>query len=512
MTTAFLIALAIGFIAVVSALAAKRRFRRSVDGLVTAIRQIAAGDYGTDLPNKENGDIGRLARELGALQLGVQEREVAIYHLAFYDDLTGLPNRNQFRIDLTDQIEAARQEDSRLAVAMVDFDRFKEISDSLGHYVGDRLLAGISSQLQDAADRRLIEIARLGGGEFGLLVPVQGVTEAREQVEMLLEELGGAIVIDDLRIDIEANVGITVFPDQGSDTETLLQQAEVAMHVAREKHLGITFYETSHSGHSIQRVGLMSDLRRAVEKDALELEFQPKLDLETGAVDQAEVLVRWTHPRLGPISPAEFIPIAEQTGFVREITAWVMQHSLEQVAQWQRQGLEVSAAVNVSAFDLHDRSLPARLSDLLEATGVSPDRLVLEITESTVMTDLETGQKVLDALDALGVTISIDDFGTGYSSLSQLKRLPVQELKIDRSFINQMTSAKDVAQIVRSTIELGHNLGLRVVAEGVESQEALESLRLMGCDLVQGYFISKPLSAEELVNWRGRMRSTRAFG
>lgn len=284
------------------------------------------------------------------------------------------------------------------------------------------------------------------------------------------------------------------------------------MYVAKERHLGITFYETSHNRHSIQRLGLMSDLRKAVESDALELRFQPKLDLGSGSVDQAEVLVRWTHPRLGAVSPAEFIPIAEQTGFIREITTWVMQRSLEQVAEWRHQGLEVSPAVNVSAFDLHDRHLPTRLQRLLETTGVSPDHLVLEITESTVMTDFETGQRVLEALDALGVTISIDDFGTGYSSLAQLKRLPVQELKIDRSFISQMTNAKDVAQIVRSTIELGHNLGLRVVAEGVESSETVESLRLMGCDLAQGYFVSKPLSPAELVTWRSCVRSAQVRG
>jgi EAL domain-containing protein (putative c-di-GMP-specific phosphodiesterase class I) len=256
----------------------------------------------------------------------------------------------------------------------------------------------------------------------------------------------------------------------------------------------------------------MSDLRKAVENDSLDLRFQPKLHLETGAVDHAEVLARWTHPSLGEISPDEFIPIAEQTGFIREITDWVMRKSLEQVGQWLRQGLEVSAAVNVSAFDLHDRQLPDRVQRILETTGVSPDHLVLEITESTVMADLESGQRILASLDALGVTISIDDFGTGYSSLAQLKRLPVQELKIDRSFIRQMSSAQDVAQIVRSTIELGHNLGLRVVAEGVESKDVAESLRLMRCDLAQGFFISRPLSAEDLVTWRSRVRSARAHG
>ena len=350
------------------------------------------------------------------------------------------------------------------------------------------------------------------GDEFGLLLHVGSINEARERIEDLREILGGALEIDELRIDIDTNVGITVFPDQGGDAETLMQQAEVAMYVAKERRLGLTFYETSQNRHSIQRLGLMSDLRKAVENDALELRFQPKLDLESGAVDQAEVLLRWTHPQLGAISPDEFIPIAEQTGFIREITEWVMQRSLEQVGEWLRQGLEVSAAVNVSAFDLHDRQLPTRVETILDTTGVSPDHLVLEITESAVMADLESGQRVLEALDALGVTISIDDFGTGYSSLAQLKRLPVQELKIDRSFIRQMTSARDVAQIVRSTIELGHNLGLRVVGEGVESKEAAESLRLMGCDLAQGFFISKPLIAEDLVKWRSRRRSARAHG
>lgn len=499
-------------LAFVGALYGARRSTRPLRSLVAAMRRLAVGDYEATLPTRETGEVGRLAREIRAMRQEVREREAALHHLAFYDDLTGLPNRNQFRIDLSDQIELAQRDTSRVAVAMVDFDRFKEINDSLGHYLGDRLLAGIAAKLQSAASRLGMKIARLGGDEFGLLLPVQGVTDAREQIEILREILGGALEIDDLRIDIDTNVGLTVFPDQGGDAETLMQQAEVAMYVAKERRLGLTFYETSHNRHSIQRLGLMSDLRRAVENDDLDLRFQPQLHLETGVVDQAEVLVRWTHPRLGEISPSEFIPIAEQTGFIREITGWVIRKSLEQVGRWRRQGLAVSAAVNVSAFDLHDRTLPSRLREILDATAVPPERLVLEITESTVMADLESGQRVLAALDALGVAISIDDFGTGYSSLAQLKRLPVQELKIDRSFIRQMSSAEDVAQIVRSTIELGHNLGLRVVAEGVESRASMERLRDLGCDLAQGFFISEPLSSTELEDWRGRVRSAQALG
>lgn len=507
-----ILSIAMALATVVGSALWSRRKKRGLRVLDTAMHRIAAGDYSPELEVNDRGEVGRLARTLGAMRDEIQEREAALNHLAFYDDMTGLPNRNQFRIDLLDRIEEAKRRGTRVAVANMDFDRFKEINDSLGHYLGDRLLSAIANLLEDAASRMKIQVARLGGDEFGLLLSVDSINEAREHIETLREILGGALEIDDLRIDIEANVGMTVFPDQGGDAETLLQQAEVAMYVAKERRLGLTFYETSQNRHSIQRLGLMSDLRRAVESDGLELCFQPKLHLETGAVDQAEVLLRWHHPHLGDISPDEFIPIAEQTGFIREITEWVLRKSLEQVGDWLRQGLDVSAAVNVSAFDLHDRQLPARVGRALEASGVPPGNLVLEITESTVMADLESGQRVLDALDRLGVAISIDDFGTGYSSLAQLKRLPVRELKIDRSFVSQMTRAEDVAQIVRSTIELGHNLGLRVVAEGVESQEAAESLRLMRCDLAQGFYISKPLSAEDLVDWRRRVRSSRASG
>ncbi len=514
-TTAALLAilalLIVGLLLIGVRIATRRRLDHLRD-LTMASRRIAAGDYRTEVPQGLPGETDRLASEMGAMQEEIQEREAALHHLAFYDDLTGLPNRNQFRIDLYDHLEAARQVGRRVAVAMVDFDRFKEINDTLGHYLGDRLLAAIAAKLEATAESMDIRVARLGGDEFGLLVQVESINEAKTKVERLRQIVGGALEIEDLRIEIEANIGLTVFPDQGGDGESLLQQAEVAMYVAKEKRLGLTFYETSHNRHSIERLGLMSDLRRAVEDDGLELRFQPKLHLETGAVDQAEVLVRWTHAHLGKISPDEFIPIAEQTGFIREITSWVLRRSLEQVGRWGSQGLEVSAAVNVSAFDLHDRTLATRVQEILEETGVSPRQLVMEITESAVMADLESSQRILDQLEELGVALSIDDFGTGYSSLAQLKRLPVQELKIDRSFISQMTQADDVAQIVRSTIELGHNLGLRVVAEGVESKEAVESLRLMRCDLAQGFFISRPLTADDLGQWRNRMRRARAHG
>ena len=500
------------FLAIAGALLVSTGTTNQMRSLENAARRIAAGDYGARLPEDKGGEVGSLALEIESLQHEVQFREEAFNHLAFFDDLTGLPNRNQFRIDLCDQIDEARSSDQRLAIGMVDFDRFKGINDTLGHHFGERLLSEIASRLSATADHLDIKVARLGGDEFGLLLAAGSVVEAREKIERLHTLLGTTIEIDDLRIDIRASTGLTVYPDQGGDAETLLQQAEVAMYVAKARRLKTTFYEASQNRHSVHRIGLMSDLRKAVENDELDLRFQPKLDLENGTVNQAEVFLRWTHATLGEIGPAEFIPIAEQTGFSRDITAWVMKRSLVQVGHWLHHDLDVSAAVNVSALDLHDRTLPERLQVMLDAAGVSPDHLVLEITESTVMTDFETGQRVLDELDGMGIAISIDDFGTGYSSLAQLRRLPVRELKIDRSFISQMGTVQEVEHIVRSTIELGHNLGLRVVAEGVESKDTMESLREMGCDLVQGFFISKPLTAVELEKWRNRVRSARALG
>jgi diguanylate cyclase (GGDEF)-like protein len=501
-----------GLVALAGAFRESTETTEQIRSLENAARRIAAGDYGAELPTGKRGELMSLAQEIEALQREVQFREEAFNHLAFYDDLTGLPNRNQFRIDLCDQIEEAGTGGRRLAIGMVDFDRFKGINDTLGHHFGERLLSEIADRLSITADRLGIKVARLGGDEFGLLLSAENVVEARETIERLHSLLGTSIEIDDLRIDIQANTGLTVYPDQGGDAETLLQQAEVAMYVAKARRLKTTFYEASQNGHSVHRIGLMSDLRKAVENDELDLRFQPKLDLANGRVDQAEVFLRWTHATQGEIGPAEFIPIAEQTGFIRDITAWVMKRSLEQVGLWLHHGLDVSAAVNVSALDLHDRTLPARLQQMLDASGVSPDHLVLEVTESTVMTDFETGQRVLEELDGMGIAISIDDFGTGYSSLAQLRRLPVRELKIDRSFISQMGTIREVEHIVRSTIELGHNLGLRVVAEGVESSDTMESLREMGCDLVQGFFISKPLTAMQLEKWRNRVRSARATG
>ena len=394
-----------------------------------------------------------------------------------------------------------------LAVAVIDLDRFRDINDTLGHHVGDGLLREAGERLAAVAQARGMTAARLGGDEFALLVPMRSVSEAQGAVDAARGRIELPIAIDDLRIDVGASCGVAVFPHDGYDASALLRRAEVAMYHAKERRLGFAFYDGTQDQHSVERLSLAGDLHRAVEAQALELAFQPKLDLATGRVRQVEALLRWNHPRLGWIPPGDFIPIAEQTGLIRKITEWVLRAALRHCAEWQRQGLPLTVAVNISALDLHDRDLPERLRLLLHQAGVAAERLALEITESTVMAEPEIARRLLDEVTAMGSTVCIDDFGTGYSSLAQLQRLPVQELKVDKSFVIEMTRSKDLAQIVRSTIELGHNLGLQVVAEGVESRETLEALRGMGCDMAQGFHVSAPLAPADLPAWLDTLQS-----
>jgi diguanylate cyclase (GGDEF)-like protein len=481
-----------------------RGITRPVRVLEQAARRLAGGDYAVDLPLHDRGEIGELAREFGRMRQGIRERESAIHHLAYHDDLTGLPNRNRFRVEVAEAIAAARSARGRLAVALVDLDRFKDINDTLGHHVGDRLLIELASRLEAAAAERGFVVARLGGDEFAVLLPALAVRKAERAVAELRELLAAALETDELRVELSASIGIALFPDHGGDPASLLRQAEVAMYGAKEKKLGIAFYDASQDRHSVQRLTLMGELRQAIESDALHLCYQPKVDLKSGVPVAVEALVRWRHPRLGEVSPSEFVPLAEQTGAIRPLTRWVLRRALAAAASWHRGGVPIGVAVNLSALDLHERDLPRRLLAELGDVALKPRHLVLEVTESSVMADPETARRVLADVVRMGVTVSIDDFGTGYSSLAQLQRLPVQELKIDRSFVLEMERSPEVSLIVRATIEMAHSLGLRVVAEGVESGAVAERLRDMGCDLGQGNYFGEPMEAPELLRRLGR--------
>jgi diguanylate cyclase (GGDEF)-like protein len=426
-------------------------------------------------------------------------------HLALHDPLTQLPNRTLFHDRAVQAIRAARRAGSRVALVILDLDRFKEVNDTLGHHNGDLLLKQIGPRLS-AALRESDSIARLGGDEFGVLLPaIDSEDDARAVAGKLRRALHEPVVINGIALDLAATVGIAVFPDHGDDVETLLQRADVAMYVAKEDHSGCEVYRPERDEYSPARLSLVAELRRAIDQRELVLHYQPKAELQSGHVVGVEALVRWQHPERGLLFPDEFVPLAERTGLIKELTFVVLDESLRQLRTWQEEGLDLSVSVNLSARDLLDVDLPETVAQLLGRHELAANRLELEITESVILADPMKARLVLNRLSAMGIELAIDDFGSGYSSLAYLKRLPVGQIKIDRSFVMNMEQDTNDAVIVRSTIDLGRNLGLMVVAEGVENEGIWSDLARLGCDLAQGYYLSRPVPPEALPSWlRGR--------
>ncbi len=427
--------------------------------------------------------------------------EEMIEQYAYYDRLANLPNRNLLNDRLQQAILAARRENQLVALLIADLDRFKEVNDALGHQFGDLLLHQIGPRLK-AKLRESDTVARLGGDEFAILLPsVESAGAAIEVAGKVLKALEEPFVIGGLNIDIEASIGISVFPEHGADADTLFKRADVAMYVAKETRNGYAIYSAEHDHNSSHRVTLMGDLRRAITEDQLFLLYQPKIDLKTGRVSGVEALVRWRHPEAGVMAPDQFIPLAERTGLIRPLTVWVIDMALRQYRAWVQEGLNLSVAVNLSRRNLQSQELPEQIAGLLQDSGISAANLQLEITESSIMENPARAMEVLSRMTSMGLQFSLDDFGTGYSSLAYLKRLPVSEIKIDKSFITNMETEEQDVAIVRLIIELGHILGLKVVAEGVEDQATLDMLIALGCDMAQGYFICRPISAEEIIRW-----------
>ena len=429
---------------------------------------------------------------------------------AVTDSLTGLPNRRLF-LDRAERATAtARRDGERVGVMIIDLDRFKEVNDTLGHHSGDVMLQEIARRLT-ATVRDSDTIARLGGDEFAVLLP--GVSDAAgaETVAISLgEAIAKPILLGDLSLDTEASIGIALFPGDGDDVAQLLQRADVAMYTAKEQHLGHAFYGPENDNYSPERLALVGELRRALGENELVLFYQPKVDLTSGRISSVEVLIRWEHPVRGLLPPGEFAPLAELTTLIRPLTLHVLNRALLQVRDWNNDGRDLKIAVNVSARNLLDPDFPEAVIACLELWDVAPDRLELEVTETVLMADPAKALEVLNRLSDAGVGLSIDDFGTGYSSLEYLKRLPVDVLKIDKSFVLNMSHDAADAMIVRSTIDLARNLGLRVVAEGVEDQAAYDTLRGLGCHLGQGFLMSRPVTAGDLEvllddpSWAGR--------
>jgi diguanylate cyclase (GGDEF)-like protein len=442
---------------------------------------------------------GAVREKDGALKKS-RELSEAMRHLALHDPLTGLPNRTLFEDRLAHSLLAAHRARAPLAVIMIDLDRFKEVNDTLGHHVGDKLLQQAGERIRGAL-RRSDTVARLGGDEFGIVLPITAPADASALGRNLCAVLTQPYRVGESQLTAGASCGIAIAPEHGDDPELLLRHADVAMYQAKRSGGGVATYNPREDPHSPARLRRINDLRAALEGRGLSLYYQPKVSLLTRRVEGVEALLRWHHGAQGLIPAADFVPMAEETALIGPLTRWVLEHAVADLARWRAQGLELPVAVNLSAKSLHDQEMLDTLPDLLQRSGVPAGYLTLELTESSVIPDPARAIGTLGRLRDHGVRLSVDDFGTGHSSLAYLKNLPVQELKIDRSFVVGMRRDRHDAAIVRATVDLARNLDMGVVAEGIEDGETLELLRAMGCGQGQGYFLCRPLPGAALLEW-----------
>ena len=472
-----------------------RRIAGPVNALAQTAQRIEAGDYGNPVEVNSKDEIGQLAASFESMRVGIAAREQKITRLAYEDALTGLPNR----VRIGERLESLGAT-AKAAVVVLDLDRFAAINDALGHPVGDQLLRQVGSRLAGQLPPQAM-LARLWGDEFAFLLEGMDRPAVRSFAQMLLDALRTPMEVEGQRLDVSGSLGIAFHPADGIGLNALLQRAELAMYEAKRRQCGFMLAEEVGPGPLPEQLSLIGEMRDALEKREFILHYQPKLDLANGRVVGAEALLRWQHPERGLMPPGLFIPFAERTGFIREITPWLLGEVAAQTAAWRAQGLDLVVSANLSARDLLDPSLVALVRDLIARHGLPPAAFCLEITESALMEDPALAQAHLDELAAFGVKLSIDDYGAGQASLTYVKSLPVHEIKIDQSFIRSLNdSPKDVA-IVRSTIALGHALGFSVVAEGIETEADQIWLGESGCDVGQGYFIARPMAAAAFADW-----------
>ena len=490
-------------------LATARRVTTPLRALADAAERLRAGDYSQPVgqPGRHD-EVGVLARAFDRMRVSIGAHEAEIRELAFADRLTGLPNRARMRLVVQQQLQRSGP-DAPFAVLMVGLDRFKHVNDVLGWSLGDQLLQVVAQRLSRACAPDGEAVARIGGDTFAVLLRQGDAAAAQQHAERLARVLQVPVALREHRVDVSAAFGIALVPAHGREADQIFGRAEVAMHAAKSKTLSCLVYDAAIDSASAQTLSLLSELRRALELGELRLFLQPKIALATGAFVGAEALVRWQHPQRGMVPPLHFIPFAEQTGFVRQLTLWIFEACAREWPALRALGVQ-RVSVNLSTRDLLDLELPQRLQAILTRLGVPAWAFCLEITESAIMDEPQRALGVLQALSDAGFKLSIDDFGTGYSSLAYLKRLPVDELKIDKSFVMAMERDADDAKIVRSTIDLAHNLGLTVVAEGVENAGVYELLRGLGCDEGQGYHMARPMPAHELAAFAERWRKARA--
>ncbi len=421
-------------------------------------------------------------------------------HHALHDALTQLPNRTLFYERLDNAINTAKNSATKMAVIIMDLDQFKEVNDTLGHHCGDRLLQQVAPRLKNAV-KELDIVARLGGDEFSVVLQNTDKNAAIAICKKLLQTLDQPFSVEGHSLKIGMSIGIANYPSDGEDRKTLMQKADVAMYVAKKDEQGYATYDSSKDQYSIGRLYIINALHEAIKNKEMQFHYQPIIKTKDKSLWGFEVLARWKHNELGDVLTTEFISIAEQSSLIKDLTLHMLDASFKQFQLWQKINPNFFLSVNLSVKDIQDAGFPSKMSSLLKRYSIDPNKINLEITESTMMSDSKRAYDVMTELNNLGMKIAIDDFGTGFSSLSYLKQLPTQSLKIDRSFVSDMIEDENDAVIVRSTIDLAHNMGRTVIAEGVESKDILDILEILGCDYVQGFYVSEPLPAEQVSDW-----------
>lgn len=476
------------------------RFQRSVLApmhlLSRAFIKEASGGKQAHMPETNFTETRNLVTAFVEMRKQIHSRQEALEHQAMHDALTGLANRKLLYQELVSAIQNNNRHDDQVTLIMLDLDRFKEINDALGHQFGDQLLVSVSNRLFNLLREQDI-VARLGGDEFAILLINADEQRAQSVCRKILRAFETAFDVYEQQLFVGVSLGVAVHPQHGPDAETLIRHADVAMYNAKRNRLGFTMYESGKDTEDYH-LALANDLRTALNNSELEIAYQLKFDAASDEPVGVEALLRWNHPTLGNISPMQIIPIAEQLGIINRLTLWVFDHALQQCALWRENGIFLNVAVNLSVYDLQMADIVSHIQGLLDEYDVPPSYLTIEITESAMLINPAHAVEILRQIDAMGVRIAVDDFGTGFSSLSYLKKLPVDELKIDKSFVIDMINNENDAIIVRSTIDLAHNLGLKVVAEGVEDKEILELLRILRCDTVQGFYLACPADPEAL--------------
>lgn len=493
------IAVAALLASLVGALLLARSLSRPIRRLAGAAERVGQGHYDVPLALDRADELGSLAKAFQSMQHGIAERERQLAHNALHDSLTGLPNRNL----ALERLGSAIAADRHIALLYLGIGNFRTVSESCEAGGGDRVMQQLANRLKVAL-RPADSLARMVGDEFVLLLEGSDIDNAVATADRVQQLSMKPFRVDNVDIALDCRIGIAAYPIDGATPEELLRRAAIAMQDAGHLAGRIQVYESGRDVAQQRQVQLIRDLRRAAQQDELLLHYQPKLDIRNPSNIQAEGLLRWQHPQLGMVSPGEFIPLAERTGSIQMLTAWVIEEGVRQLQEWRQRGQTVQLSLNISTEDLVDAELPARVGRLLAHYKVPATQLIFEITESGVMLNPAVALQVLHGLREKGIGLSVDDFGTGYSSLAQLKRMPVQELKIDQTFIRDLDDTSEDAVIVRSTIEMSHSLGLKVVAEGVELQRSLDLLDRWHCDSVQGYLISRPLTALAFEAWMQR--------